>query len=298
MTKIKLIDVDSKIPNLALMKISAYHKAQGDEVGFDINNPDKVYASIIFKKNQWVGNGLKWFYPDSEIITGGSGYDLSSKLPDEIELIKPDYDLYPSEYSMGFTTRGCIRQCPFCVVPEKEGRFRKAQHIKEFHDDRFDTVICLDNNFYADKSWFYENTDFILENNLKFNAIQGMDIRILTPMIAERLKALRWKGQLHFAFDSMQDEESVRSGISMLKDAGINTRRNVTFYVLVGYNTTPEEDKKRCRLLKQLGTNAFVMPYKRTPWTNRIGWWANRPAAYWSCDIDDIKRRNKAAMKV
>lgn len=211
--KVQLINIDSKINNLVLMKISAWHKQQGDIVGFDIPDPDLVYVSVIFNSNAWKAKAQKVMYPNSEIIVGGSGIDLFKVLPKEIECIKPDYDLYPSEYSLGFTTRGCIRNCPFCVVPKKEGSLKRGQHIKEWHDPRFDKVVCLDNNITADKKWFFNNTDFILENNLKFNAIQGMDIRLLTYEIAERLKDIRWDGQYHFAFDNMSDEEAVRTGI-------------------------------------------------------------------------------------
>lgn len=292
--KIRLVDIDSKIPNLALMKISAWHKSQGDRVGFDIEDPEKVYASCIFTKNAWKARGLQFMYPDAEIEIGGSGIDLTKTLPVEIERIKPDYDLYPSTYSLGFTTRGCIRKCQFCIVPEKEGRLCRWQHISEWHDSRFDTVICLDNNITADREWFFENTDYILENRLKFNAIQGMDIRLMTDEIAERLKAIRWSGQYHFAFDRIADEEAVRSGITVLKEAGINTRHDVTFYVLVGFDTTPEEDIRRCRVLKDLGTNPFVMQYRRTADTKRLAWWANRKQAFWSFDIDDLDRRIRA----
>ena len=93
--KVLLIDIDSRIPNLALMKISAYHKAQGDEVGFSVTDPDKVYASVIFKKNRHLVDGLRFYYPDAEIDVGGSGYDLKKILPDEIEAMTPDYSIYP-----------------------------------------------------------------------------------------------------------------------------------------------------------------------------------------------------------
>jgi len=101
-----LVDVDSKISNLALMKISAYHKLLGDTVGFGIENPDKVYISCIFKKNAGQAKGIARYYPDAEIDIGGSGVDLKKQLPNEIEMIKPDYDLYPSTYSQDYTTRG------------------------------------------------------------------------------------------------------------------------------------------------------------------------------------------------
>ena len=101
--RILLIDIDSKIPNLALMKLSAYHRTCNDDVGFDITDPDKVYASVIFRKNKHLVDGLKFYYPNADIIIGGSGYDISVSLPDEIELMKPDYSLYPEcDYSIGF----------------------------------------------------------------------------------------------------------------------------------------------------------------------------------------------------
>jgi len=289
--KILLVDIDSKIPNLALMKISAHYKTLGHEVGRDIPDPDLIFASVVFRENAWKARSLHFMYPGADIRIGGSGYDLSSVLPEEIERTKPDYDLYPdTTYSMGFTTRGCIRKCPFCIVPEKEGRFRRHQHIKEFHDDRFDTVVCLDNNVYADPQWFFQNTDFVLEQGLRYNAVQGMDIRILTEEIAGRLADLKWSGQMHFAFDRIQDEDAIRRGIQMLQDAGIRTRHDVSLYVLVGFDSTEEEDKRRCRLLKDLGVTPFVMQYKRTPWTRRVAWWANRPQVFWSCDIDQVDR--------
>ena len=118
---ILLYDVDGKLPNLALMKLSAYHKARGDNVGFNITEPDKVYASVILKKHRHMTDGLGYLYPDAEVSIGGPGYDLKTTLPDEIEFIKPDYSLYPDQYySMGFATRGCIRNCYFCIVPENQ----------------------------------------------------------------------------------------------------------------------------------------------------------------------------------
>jgi len=112
--KVLLVDFDSKIPNLALMKLSAWHKQKGDLVGFDIQDPDQVYVSVVFSKNKSQAAGLTTMFPNSMISFGGPGWDLQNFLPEEIEKIKPDYDLYPSEYSQGYTTRGCIRKCPFC----------------------------------------------------------------------------------------------------------------------------------------------------------------------------------------
>lgn len=116
--KVLLIDVDSKIPNLALMKLSAYHKAKGDKVYLNngCGSSDIIYASIVFSRNKNKLNGLRYFYPNAEIRIGGSGYSLDSKLPNEVEFLKPDYSLYPEmDYSLGYTTRGCNRCCYFTV---------------------------------------------------------------------------------------------------------------------------------------------------------------------------------------
>ena len=284
---ILLIDRDSKMPNLALMQISSYFKEHGNDVGFNIKDPDKVYISCIFKKNADSARGIARFYPDAEIHIGGSGMSYEW-LPEPMQKIMPDYTLYDMDYSLGFTTRGCIRNCPFCIVRDKEGEFRRWQHPREFHNPEFKKIMLLDNNLLADREWFFEVTDWILENDLKL-AEHGLDIRLLDQEIAERLAELKLFQTLHFAFDGMKDENAVRKGITLLKDAGINLRSQVQFYVLVGYNTTEDEDKYRCRLLKELGTNAFVMPYKKTKWTQRIARWANRKWLYWSIDIDDYR---------
>jgi hypothetical protein len=286
--KVLLVDVDSKIPNLALMQLSAWHKSQGDSASFNEPNPDVVYASVIFSKNKHKVDGLKFYYPNSKIVIGGSGYDLSIKIPAEAQKIKPDYDLYPSEYSMGFTTRGCIRKCPFCVVRDKEGAYHKWQHPSDFHDPHFKTMMLLDNNWYANKEWFMETSQWIIDNDVHIIE-HGMDIRILTADIARQLKKIKFDKPMKFAFDNMDNEDVVVNGIKILSDAGISPRSSVQIYVLVGFDTTEEQDKYRCRKLKELGTNAFVMPYKRTAWTKRIARWANRKWLYWSMDIDDYK---------
>ncbi len=290
--KIKLIDVDSKIPNLALMKISAWHKAQGDVVGFDVSNPDKVYISCIFSKNKSQAKGIASFYDGAEIDIGGSGVDLKKQLPEEIEWIKPDYDLYPSTYSQDYTTRGCSRKCGFCIVPEKEGLLTVARHPAEFHDPRFDTCMIMDNNlFAAPNAWQYSVFKWFWENKIKMLSPQGWDIRLLTEDRAKMLKSVRHAGNIHFAWDNLSDEKAVNRGIEILRKAGFNLKHDIQFYVLAGYNTTIEEDLHRCEKLKEWGTNAFVMPYRKTKEINALARWANRPWLFWSIDFKDYTRR-------
>ncbi len=281
--KIKLVDVDSKIPNLALMKISAYHKEQGDKVGFDIPDPDKVYASVVFTRNAWKARALQFMFPIIPIDIGGSGIDLNKILPSEIESIKPDYDLYPSTYSQGYTTRGCIRNCGFCVVPRKEGKIQIWQHPGQFHDFKFDTCMIMDNNLLALPEWFKTVSSWFIENGIKMKSPQGWDARLLTEEYAGILKDIKHDEVLHFAWDNMGDEKKVINAINLLKKAGFNLKQNISFYVLCGFNTTFEQDLYRCNKLRDLGVNAFVMQYhKRDPKLRKLAKWANRRWAYWS----------------
>lgn len=294
--KILLIDVDSKIPNLALMKISNHHKDNGDEVYLNhCNTPDMVYISCVFKNNAPNMEWIRSIYPNAEINVGGPGVNYE-QLPHYIDMLKPDYDLYPSEYSQGYTTRGCIRNCPWCIVRKKEGKFYRKQHVKVFHDNKFDTIMIMDNNWLADKDWFFENTDYILENNLKVIE-HGMDIRLMDPEIAGRLSELKFAKPMKFAFDQIKEKDAVLKGIEILKNAGINLRQHVMFYVLCGYNTTEKEDLYRCNLLKNEKVNAFVMPYKKTGFIKDLARWANRKWLYWGIDFEDYKNKYNMSSK-
>lgn len=295
---VKLIDVDSKIPNLALMQLSQYHKSLGDNVGFDIPNPHKVYISCIFSKNASKAKGIATLYPDAEVILGGSGVDLHSKIPDPACKIKPDYNLYPNvNYDLGFTTRGCIRKCPFCIVPEKEGKLYRWQHISDFHQEGHKIVKLLDNNIGADRNWFFENTNFLIDNNLKVNITQGMDIRILTEEIAKQLSKLKFVNDIiNFAWDNVKDEEKIFAGIDMLKDAGVPTKK-VSFYVLTGYNSTFDEDKYRCEKLRDAGVLCFVMQYKPNKNTRQLARWANKRWIYKSVPFSEYNPHFRSVKK-
>lgn len=288
--KISLIDVDSKIPNLALMKISTYHKQRGDIVGFNLSNPDKIYASIIFNKNNGVSKN-KQIQP-IQIEYGGSGYDLSVKLPGHIEKLKPDYDLYPSTYSQGFTSRGCNRDCYFCLVTKKEGRFQITQHPLEFYDDRFKEIMLMDNNILLDKLWTKEVLSWCIEEGLKVNMTQGYDIRLLDKPIADLILQCR-NDVVRFAFDDSKLECIIREKIKLLKDAGFNLKNNVAFYCYCNDDSMYEDTLYRCNILKNLGTNAHVMFNCDMPKTERIRSlmkWSWRKQLYWSIPFSEYSR--------
>lgn len=285
MMKILLVDADSKIPNLALMKLSAWHKQQGHIVdlirGIPTTKPliqyDKVMISCVFYQNR--EQVLDYASQFDIIDVGGSGFDYSVVLDDDIEHIMPDYSLYGIDYSIGFTSRGCIRNCGFCVVPEKEGFIRDNAPISEFLHPEHNKVILLDNNFQASPNW-KSNIDFLIANNLRVNFCQGLDIRLLTKEFAEKLAQTlyyNWKftrRALYFAFDDLRYESDVWRGIDILDNVGINLK-DVLFYVLIGYNSTEAQDLYRINRLYERGVHPYVMPYnqhksKLTRWVNRL----------------------------
>jgi hypothetical protein len=310
---ILLRDLNGKIPNVALMKLSTYYKQLGDTVGFETPNPDRIYISCIFKNL----TDIRYFrdkYPSAEIIIGGSGYDLTKCLSNEIEYLKPDYSIYDwkvcnrcgnllrkcectnpitgkMSYSMGFTTRGCNRSCYFCIVPSKEGSHKIWQHPREFHNPEFSKMMILDNNWFEDENWFFETSKWIAENNI-FLREGGMDIRLLTLKIAERLKQIRWWKPLKFAFDNDRDEPAVLDGIRILNDAKISTRNNVFFYVYVNDDTDKsfESALHRCKVLKENRAGAFVMFNVDNKLSERIVHlrrWANKKQLYWKIDFEN-----------
>lgn len=300
--KIMLMDCDSTIPNLALMKISAYHKSIGDTVEWEIPDPDKIYASVIFKKNKHLTDGLKFIYPNTELDIGGSGYDLHKVLPDEINQQMPDYSIYPNcDSYYGFTTRGCIRKCPFCIVPIKEGKFHRLYQTVEdalthIMDDRYDfpNLTFMDNNILADKGWFIELCDHIRDNypKMKVDFNQGLDLRLLDDDCATALSQLKpircWK----FAFDSMTYKDSVIRGIGLLKDHHINVKNNCLFYVYCNGDDQVDDAVARAHILKGLNATPYSMVNIDAIQTQKLKDFKRwcRPWGFWSCDFDEFQR--------
>ena len=260
--KIGLVDVDSKIPNLALMKLSAYHKSLGNEVKiFDplFDHPDIIYSSKVFKDS----DKFDYFPSDCQVVQGGSGFDIDLKLGSLIENCYPDYSLYNSNIACGFTTRGCTRSCGFCIVPQKEGKLHPVADIHQFWRGQ-KRLTLMDNNLAGDTEHFNLILNQVIKNKIQTDFNQGLDIRLIDDDKAKLLSKVKlWDGyRLRFAWDSMELEQDVMAGISVL----LNHMKSykLMFYVLIGYETTEDEDLYRVEMLKSLGIRAFVMPYDRT----------------------------------
>lgn len=298
--KILLVQLDGKMPNLALMKLSAYHRARGDIVGLHVSDPDRVYVSCVFSSNREQAEGIKTMYPHVEVIIGGSGYDLQKKLPEDIEYLKPDYSLYDIDYSMGFTSRGCPKCCPFCIVHEKEGNIRHHRYVWEIMEKDHKKVILLDNNFLASPHWV-ENISYINQNKIMVNFNQGLDLQYVTKGIARTLKNTRYynwhfnRKQLHFAWDLMENERYVRRGLEFLIDEGI-TKSDIMVYVLIGFNTSFEDDYYRYKILwEEYGIYPFIMIYNNqgTPLNHHFARWVNR-RIHKSCPFEMYERLSRS----
>jgi hypothetical protein len=274
--RIGLCQVDGKWPNLALMKLSTWHKQQGDSVELftPLRGYDVVYASKVFD-----------FTPDSHYLPehttkGGTGYSLTNHLYPLVERCMPDYSLYPEwKAAIGFTTRGCVRQCPFCVVPRKEGKIRVVADVESFWCGQRE-IVLLDNNLTAAPWYHFERTMLQLrQTGAKVDFSQGLDLRLITDAHAELLAKVRLMKQIHFAWDNVSEEAAIRRGLDVLK-AHMPLSR-VMLYVLIGYNSTPDEDMHRVMTLRGLGVDPFVMAYnKRDLYQRRFARWVNHKAIF------------------
>ena len=271
MRTIRLIDVDNqdkplkyRYPNLALMKISAWHKQLGDIVSWNETDPDIVYASVVFTENKHKLYWLKTTFPNAEIKIGGSGHSFET-LPDEIDRIMPDYSLYNTKKSYGFTTRGCPNKCKFCIVDKKEGNIRPYMEIKEFHNPKHKNIVLMDNNILALKDWFRKNMEYVKDHNLKVDFNQGLDIRKIDADIIEILKGINFK-ELRFAWDSMAVSNIVKKKLDMIEKEFwdlIHIQHRCSFYVLVEFGTNIVQDLERVHYLRNKNIVSYIMPYQQ-----------------------------------
>lgn len=315
MKRIGLIDVDGgkSFPNLALMKISAWHKAQGDEVSW--YNPfdgwyDDVYLSKVFS-----------FTPDydycinaTNVHKGGTGYcidlvdgkevfhkERDHGLPYEVEHIYPDYSLYPhltKDTAFGFLTRGCPRGCSFCIVAGKEGRCsRKVADLSEFWNGQKKIVLC-DPNILACPDWKDLLTQ-LRDSNALVDFNQGLDIRMMTMERIDLLNQIKI-AEIHFAWDRYKDKNVVLPKLKLFADntqiRKKNTGHSAIVYTLVNYDSTLEQDLERIYTLREMGYWAYVMIYDKEhckPVYKDLQRWVNNRFVFGKIDrFDDYRNQH------
>ena len=302
--RIGLIDVDAEtrgkvtFPNLALMKISAFHKAQGDMVEWytplGSGHMDVVYMSRVFGSEYT----KDYDYPiDADrIIKGGSGYaisvvdgvevynkELDKPLSPVIDHMMPDYSLYGiTDTAYGFLTKGCPRACPFCHVAKMQGR--KVVHaawLEEFWNEQ-KNIVLLDPNLTASQNWFMYFED-LERSGAWVDFSQGLDLRLMDGEKIEALNRVKWK-RIHFAWDNPDDDMLPKLKMVM---AGLKRarRKTITVYVLTNYNSTHEQDLKRVMAIREAGAQPDVRIYRKPTApriTKQLARWCNAPRIFWA----------------
>lgn len=283
--KIGLIDVDShNWPNLCLMKLSAYHKARGDLVEWwnPESHYDFVYKSRVFT-DTYSKDTIAVTNADA-VILGGTGYGLGETLPDAVEHTRPDAALYPqfSDTAYGFLSRGCPRNCGFCIVSGKEGRqSRRVADLSEFWDGQKE-IKLLDANLLACP----DHEALILqlaESRAWVDFSQGLDIRLVTPDNVALLNRVRTKA-VHFAWDN-PNEDLIGHFKRFLELTAIKSDRKRRVYVLTNYGSTHEQDLYRVETLRGMGYDPYVMVYDRPTApkiTRQLQRWVNNKRIFYT----------------
>lgn len=286
--RIGLIDVDGhKFPNLALMKISAFHKKKGDDVEwcFPLAHYDIVYQSKVF--DDTYSPDIDWIPQADKVIKGGTGYSLDNTLPYEIEHIYPDYSLYPDlteDTAYGFLTRGCPRGCKFCIVAEKEGRKSyKVANLSEFWRGQRH-IELLDPNILACRE-HPELLRQLIESKAWVNFNQGLDIRFTNEENIALLNAIKVKG-IHFAWDNPGDD--LRPYFERYKALAKHKPHGHygMVYCLANFGSTMEENLYRIYTLRDLGYDPYVMIYDKPNAPKEIKQlqrWVNNKFIFRSC---------------
>ena len=297
MGRIGLIAVDSNHPNLALMKISRWHKAQGDTVEWynGIDHYDKVYAAKVFTFTPDFG----YYINAGEVERGGTGYDIRKVLPPEVDRLQPDYTLYPQidrKTSYGFLTRGCCNQCKWCVVPQKEGNIRPYMDVDEIATEGRTNLILMDNNILASE-YGLQQIEKIIRRGYKVDFNQALDARLVTEDVAKLLAEVRWLNQIRFGCDTPKQVAECEKAMALIDSHRLTPIRYILYTILIGsmhecYGRVSHfKGNNRVRIVAQPYRD-FNNPNQIIPeWQKDMARWANKHQVYASCDFMDYMPR-------
>lgn len=295
---IGLIAADSNYPNLALMKISAWHKSQGDQVEWytPFEQYDVVYMSKIFSFTEDFG---QWITNAKHIVKGGTGYDIHSVLDKEMEYMTPDYSIYPSvdkKTAYGFITRGCPNKCKWCVVPRKEGNVRPYMDVDDIAVNGRTNLILMDNNILASE-YGLEQIEKIIDRKFRVDFNQALDARLITDDIAKLLAKVRWLDFIRFGCDTPKQIKECEKAMAMI-DGYKGKAAQYLMYTMIdkdineAYNRLMYFRKyKNVRIVAQPFRD-IDNPHQIIPqWQKDMAQWSMRRVFWASCDFKDFEVR-------
>ena len=242
-------------PNLALMKISAYHKIKGDSVEWwnPLYRYDRIYSSKVFDFTP-----IDPYLPE-DVIRGGTGYKdipIDKTLPDEVDNMFPDYSIYPEcDYAIGYLTRGCINKCRWCVVPRKEGNIRPYRKWQEIVRNDTDILVLMDNNILS-CDYGIQQLESLIGSGYRIDLNQGMDARLVNREIANILSKLSWIRHIRFSCDQKSQIGPVQWTIDLLQKQGVRPYR-VFIYLLVTADIQDAAERVEA-LKKYKGINLYA----------------------------------------
>lgn len=283
---IRLLQIDGSTPNIALMRLAAHFKAQGEDVALHHTDSlasvhpfrfagDRVYASTIFTRSKPVIDELLRGRPDA--VIGGTGHDFTTTLEGiGITTEAMDYSIYPNELrSIGFTQRGCRLSCSFCVVPKKEGKVKQSATVADIWrgEPWPKELLLLDNDFFGQPNWLERVTE-IRDGGFKVCFNQGINARCITDEAAEAIASVNYRDdsmkvkRIYTAWDSRADEERLFAGLNRLVKYGVKPD-HIMVYMLIGYwpGETAADREYRRKRLREFGARPYPMAYinEQTP---------------------------------
>lgn len=294
---IGLIAVDSNYPNLALMKLSAWHKSRGDAVEWytPFSRYDRVYMAKVFTFTP----GYGYYVNAEEVEKGGTGYDLQKKLPEEIDRMQPDYSIYPeidARTAYGFLTRGCPNRCKWCIVPEKEGKISPYMDVEEIAAGGRTDLILMDNNVLA-SGYGLRQIEKIVRMGYRVDFNQGLDARLVTDDIARLLARVKWVKRIRFGCDTPAQIAECERATALIDKYGYKGEYFFYCILLDDFN----ESFSRVNHWRSRGGRFLphAQPYRDVnnphhivpQWQKDLAGWADKKQVFRTCEFKDFEPR-------